>query len=63
MSRMENREGNAVKMPANQGRLCVKGRFAYDFIYSETDSKRRLSVRKTVNSGGVLGRSTGSGGK
>jgi NADP-reducing hydrogenase subunit HndD len=45
------RDGRIVKVTAvedaqpNQGRLCVKGRFAYDFIYSEDRLKTPL-IRK-----------------
>ena len=42
------KDGKIVKVTAvedaqpNQGRLCVKGRFAYDFIYSEERLKTPL---------------------
>ena len=46
------KEGKIVKVTAvedaqpNQGRLCVKGRFAYDFIYSEDRLKTPLIRQK-----------------
>ena len=35
----------------NKGRLCVKGRYGYDFIYSEDRLTRRSSGRRTGTSG------------
>jgi formate dehydrogenase major subunit len=46
------KDGRVVKVTAvedalpNQGRLCVKGRFAYDFIYSEERLKTPLIRQK-----------------
>jgi len=46
------KDGKIVKVTAvedaqpNQGRLCVKGRFAYDFIYSEERLKTPLIREK-----------------
>ena len=48
----------------NQGRLCVKGRFGYDFIYSEERLKTPLIRRKRDElQDRFLGRGPGPGGR